>query len=100
MKSRRTKACDISNKVRQEVRERDSDCCIFCGRYGSQVAHYIARSHAGLGIPQNLVLACVECHHCMDNTDQRERYREKAREYLKSKYPDWDESKLYYNKWE
>ena len=99
-KSRRTKACDISDKVRKEVRERDQDACIFCHRYGSQVAHYVARSHAGLGIPQNLVLACVECHTRMDNSTDREMMKEKARAYLKSKYPDWDESKLYYNKWQ
>lgn len=98
-KSRRTKACDISDKVRKEVRERDHNSCIFCHRYGSQVAHFVARSQAGLGIPENLILACVECHMRMDNSTDRERMKDKARSYLKSKYPDWDESKLYYKKW-
>ena len=99
MRSRRTKACDISNEVRKIVRERDKDACIFCHRYGSQVAHFIARSQGGLGIPENLVLACVKCHFSMDQTDKREEYKEKARKYLKSKYPNWKEEDLYYKKW-
>ena len=99
MKSRRSKACDISDKVRKEVQERDKNACVFCKRYGSQVAHLIGRSHGGLGIPQNLVLACVECHYKMDQTDLREQYRDKARRYLQSKYPDWKEEDLYYKKW-
>lgn len=99
MKSRRSKTCDISNEVRKIVRERDGDACIFCRMYGSQVAHLIARSHGGLGIPENLVLSCVECHYKMDQTDKREQYRNFAREYLKSKYPDWNEEDMYYKKW-
>ena len=98
-KSRRSKACNISNEVRRIVRERDNDRCIFCQSYGSQVAHLVARSQGGLGIPENLVLSCVECHYRMDNSDQRNAYRAIARDYLQSKYPDWDESKLYYKKW-
>jgi len=35
----------------------------------------------------------------MDQTTNRDRMKSIAREYLKSKYPDWDESKLYYKKW-
>ena len=99
-RSRRSKACDISEKVRKEVRERDRNGCIFCHKYGSQVAHYIGRAHGGLGIPQNLVLACVECHYKMDQTDRREEYLGKARAYLKSRYEDWNEDSLYYKKWE
>lgn len=98
-RSKRSKACDISDKVRKEVRERDKNACIFCGVYGSQVAHFVGRSQGGLGIPQNLILACVSCHYRLDQTDNRESMKEYAREYLKSKYPDWDEEKLYYRKW-
>lgn len=99
MRSRRTKACDISNEVRKIVRERDNDACIFCHRYGSQVAHFVGRAQGGLGIPENLVLACVECHHNMDQSDMRNAYKEIARDYLMSKYPNWKEEDLYYKKW-
>lgn len=106
-KSRRAKACDISQAVKRVVFARDHGCCIFCGSAWNVMpnAHFIPRSDGGLGIPQNIITACTrltenDCHHQFDEGPEeiREEMREKARAYLKSKYPDWDESTLYYQK--
>jgi 5-methylcytosine-specific restriction endonuclease McrA len=103
MKSKRTKACEISPQVRKRVEERDSidgvPRCIFCGRYGRGEAHYINRSQGGLGIEENIVTVCRECHRQMDNGLNTQIYREKAEKYLKSIYPNWNKSKLVFNKW-
>ena len=72
-KSKRTKAVDISKKVRKQVLERDLHRCIFCGRYEAlTMAHIIPRSQGGLGIPENLVTACSKCHALIDHTSDRE----------------------------
>ena len=99
-KSKRSKATDITAAVRERVYERDFGRCIFCGAHGLPNAHYIPRSKGGLGIEENVVTACVMCHHLMDNSDERKQYLEKARSYLLSSYPQWDETALVYNKWE
>lgn len=96
----RTKAVAITPKVREAVEERDGHKCIFCGSHEARgEAHYINRSQGGLGIESNIVTVCRKCHGEMDNGKNTKLYREIAKEYLKSKYPDWDESKLVYNKW-
>lgn len=99
-KSKRSKATDIPKKTKEIVWERDNHCCIVCGSpYGMPNAHYISRAHGGLGIEQNIVTLCQTCHDRYDNGDKREEYGTWIRAYLKSKYPDWDEEKLYYQKW-
>lgn len=99
-KSKRTKACSISPKIRQEVEERDGHRCIFCKSYQCRgEAHYIGRGQGGLGIPQNLITVCRSCHREMDNGLNTKRYREIAKEYLMSCYPDWNEKDLVYDKW-
>lgn len=98
MKSRRTKALEIPPKVKRLVFERDG-CCILCGsNQGQPVAHYIARSQGGLGVEQNIVTLCHECHRRYDNTADRPHLREMIAAYLKGKYEDWDEKNLYYRK--
>ena len=97
---KRTKACSISPKVREEVEKRDNHCCIFCGSTNARgEAHYINRSQGGLGIEENLLTVCPNCHREMDNGMNTKHYRKVAEEYLKSHYPEWDKSKLVYNKW-
>ena len=100
-KSKRTKATDISPKVRQEVEARDNHQCVFCKttREVRGEMHYIRRSQGGMGIPQNLLTGCRSCHRQFDEGPNKELYRERAREYLKSIYPDWNEEDLIYNKW-
>ena len=101
MASKRSKACDISPKVRKEVLERDGHRCIVCGsNYGLQIAHYISRARGGLGNARNLATMCVSCHSAMDNGKYHKELQKAVREHLKAHYEDWDESKLTYSKWE
>ena len=44
MKSKRTKACEISLKTKERVYQRDGGLCIKCHRPGIPNAHYIRRS--------------------------------------------------------
>ena len=97
--SKRSKACDISPKVRQAVYERDGGLCVICGRQGIPNAHYIPRSKGGLGIEQNIVTLCPKCHHEYDNGGKRQEYGERIKKYLQSQYENWNEKKLVYDKW-
>lgn len=98
MKSKRTKACEITPKVREAVEERDGHCCIFCGRPGRGEAHIVRRSQGGLGIEQNIVTACRWCHHQFDEGKDRGLYMYRAINYMKEHYPDWNISDLVYHK--
>ena len=103
-KGRRTKATDIPPKVKRIVEERDSidghPCCIFCGSPDAHgEGHVIARSQAGLGVEKNIITVCRKCHAAMDNSQARPLYVQKAKEYLMSIYPDWNEKDLVYDKW-
>ena len=97
--SRQSKACDITKKVKDIVWERDEHHCIICGSYQAMPnAHYIARSHGGLGIPQNIVTLCLECHHQYDNGKLHKEYKNIIQAYLKGKYDGWNEQNLIYKK--
>ena len=95
--NRRTKALQIPLEVKAKVFERDM-YCVYCGRPGTPNAHYISRAQGGLGIEENILTLCNECHRRYDQTEHRAKMREYFKEYLQSKYPDWDEEKLYYKK--
>ena len=98
--NRRTKECDIPQKVKNIVWQRDNNCCIVCGSpYAMPNAHYIARSHGGLGIEENIITLCLRCHNKYDNNCLRPVIKEYLKNYLMSKYDNWDEEKLIYNKW-
>ena len=99
MKSRRTKACELTPQLKVIVEARDFGRCVICKAPGQPNAHYIARSQGGLGIEQNIVTLCPACHMAYDNGSKRSEYGEKIREYLRSRYRDWDEDKLIYDKW-
>ena len=100
MASKRSKACDISPKVRKEVLERDNHQCIICGaNQGLQIAHYISRARSGLGIPQNLATMCVSCHFQFDNGKLHSQIKDLVQEHLKAHYEDWNEKDLIYKKW-
>lgn len=97
---RMTRACKITQTVREIVYQRDNERCIICGsNQGLPNAHYIARSHGGLGVEENIVTLCPECHRRYDNGSKRMEYGQIIRRYLQSKYPDWDEQKLIYGRW-
>ena len=103
MKHKKSKATDITQKVKQRVWERDNHSCIYCGNTGYGVmpnAHFIPRSKGGLGIEQNIVTLCYDCHRNFDHggAETRERYRVFIAEYLKRQYPNWEEINLVYRK--
>ena len=99
MKAKRTKALEISQLVKKKVYERDGGCCVWCGKPGQPNAHFIARSQNGLGIEENILTLCFDCHRAYDQTTNRRKMREYFKSYLKIKYDDWDEEKLVYKKW-
>lgn len=102
-KSKRAKAVDIPQSVKQAVWERDKGTCVYCGDTQNCLpnAHYIRRSHGGLGIERNIVTLCVYCHHEFDN-GKSERLTEDIRKsieiHLKSHYPNWNKEDLIYRK--
>lgn len=107
MKTKRSKATDISMSVKNKVWERDNGRCVVCGNNYNVMpnAHYISRAKGGLGIEQNIVTLCTDltinkCHSKFDNgtKQQKEEIRKIIREYLKSNYDNWNEKKLYYKK--
>ena len=101
MKSKRAKACDISKKVKDIVLERDGGKCIICGSsHAMPNSHFIRRSQNGKGIPENIVTMCQTCHSMYDQGSDRKQIEAFTERYLRSKYPDWDRSKLIYKKWE
>lgn len=100
MKSKRSKACDISQKVKNKVWERDNHHCIICGSpYAMPNAHFISRAQGGLGIEQNIVTLCMDCHHKYDNGDSRISIGYKIESYLNACYKNWNIQDLYYKKY-
>lgn len=99
MKSKRTKALDITQKTKQIVWERDNMHCVICGNPNAMPnAHYIPRSKGGLGIEQNIVTLCINCHQAFDQSTKHSEYKEFIKNYLQSKYEDWNEEDLVYKK--
>lgn len=102
-KSARSKATDIPYKVKELVWQRDNYSCIYCGKTGYGVmpnAHFIPRSKGGLGIEQNVITLCQDCHHNYDfgGKDISSTYRKYIRNYLSEKYEDWKEENLIYKR--
>ncbi len=98
MKSKRTKALEIPQSVKDAVRRRDGGLCVLCGAVGSPSAHYISRAHGGLGIEENVVTLCWPCHLKYDQSAERYAIGEALADYLREQYPDWDVTKLIYRK--
>ena len=100
MRHRMTKACSIPPAAKAEVWERDGGRCILCGSPDAAPnAHFIPRSHGGLGTPENVVTLCMACHTAYDNSGARRALQAEIRAYLMERYPGWDETKLIYRKW-
>ena len=100
--SKRAKATDISQKVKEIVWNRDSHKCIYCEKVVPKScanAHFIKRSQGGLGIPENIVTLCPECHSKEDNGLNTTLYEEYIGNYLKSIYgSNWHIQDLIYKK--
>lgn len=56
--------------------------------------------NGGLGIPENIVTLCPECHFKEDMGQNTKLYEQKIKEYLQSKYEDWNEENLIYKKYD
>ena len=96
-----TKSTSIPTAVKKIVWERDQHKCIFCDKevsWNYANSHYIKRSHLGMGIEENIMTNCSDCHNKFDNTIHRKEMLPIAREYFKSKYPNWNEDILIYKK--
>lgn len=99
MKSKRTKATDITYSVRKRVKERDKNRCIYCfSSFSIQIAHFIPRSLGGLGIAQNLACICLNCHLSLDQSTQRKDMLIHFEKHLKKHYPNWNREELIYKK--
>lgn len=107
-KSKRARACDISQAVKKRVWERDGGCCVVCGNNYNVMpnAHYISRARGGLGVEENIVTLCTEltpnkCHRKFDfgTAEEQEEIGLKIKDYLIGCYPDWKEENLVYKKW-
>ena len=112
-KHKQTKEREFSKEERKKIYERDNEQCFFCNmcyhtegtnwfeRQIDGIMHYIPRSQGGLGIEQNGALGCKYHHHMFDHgsSGRREEMQGIFRQYLQNHYPDWDESKLTYDKW-
>lgn len=101
------KHTQIDAKTAQAVRSRDVfdewPCCIACGKPSKdpqgkslEIHHVVPRGIGGMGIEQNLVLLCHECHSKV--TDGDESIHERCKEYLQSRYENWNESDQIYKR--
>lgn len=101
--SKRSKACDISQKVKEIVWERDNHHCIYCGSpYAMPNSHILSRAHSGKGIETNIVTMCLKCHHNYDNgiKKDKDKIKEKVIKYMKSIYGEnWSIEDQKYKKW-
>ena len=69
------------------------------GKKQSAPKYHNRRTEYGLSLIH--ILTENRCHDRYDNgtREEHEEIGRRIREYLMSKYPDWDESKLIYTKW-
>lgn len=111
---KRTIACDIDDKTRKIVEERDGHHCIFCELgyflptedyliecHQYEIMHFIPRSQSGKGIPENLAVGCRFHHRMLDNGSEglRDDMLWIFQCYLMARYPDWNKKDLIYDKW-
>lgn len=107
--SKRSRACEFSQKERTRIYERDVGC-LFCRKnYRMEQAdsyltsifetmHYIPRSQGGLGIAKNAAVGCKYHHMMLDNSEHTVEMRRMFQQYLQSMYRDWNEDELVYQK--
>ena len=102
-----TKARDFDRRAKEAISERDSiDGWPWCVSGGPpappplpwSTAHYLSRAQHGKGIPENGLTLCPECYRQYDQSTDRQERRAFFREYLESKYADWNEDELIYRK--
>lgn len=97
----RTKQTNIDSKTKKIVHDRDGGYCIICGTpvdWAFSNAHIVPRSKGGLGVEENIVTLCMQCHHELDQTTKGKELMKYVKKYIKSFYPDWNEEELKYKK--
>lgn len=101
--SKRSRACEISQKVKKEVWLRDNCECIYCHIWVPMTcanAHFIKRSQGGLGIPENVVTLCPQCHYEEDHGLNTQLYEDFIENYLREIYgTNWNIKNLIYKKY-
>ena len=106
---RSTKSTAIQKGVKETVFLRDDCRCVLCGSpWGIPNAHVISRGQMGMGVEENIVTLCPECHRAYDQGQNIEKFgRGTTREslqcyliaYLKQFYPNWTKEEVTYKKW-
>lgn len=112
---RQTKATSIPASVKAAVALRDCygghpATCIICGAPGGPWCHAVPRSQGGLGIEQNIVTLCNECHYAHDSGlfmnrlrplgfETQQDVQKHVKDYLRGHYPGWTEDSVKYRKY-
>jgi predicted restriction endonuclease len=66
----------FTERVREEIRQRDNYTCQICGRVTDlQVHHIIPRSNGGKHTLDNLITLCFPCHRHIDSGNERNALR-------------------------
>lgn len=98
---RETKFTAISPATKKKVWQRDFGRCVLCGSTNAGPhCHFVRRSQGGLGTEENIWTGCQRCHGAFDSESTDGPLHDRMRDYFKTLYPQWDESKLKYKKWE
>jgi len=90
------KSTTIPKAVKEAVAKRDSfnghPCCILCGKpapteypLAFSNAHIISRAQGGLGVVDNIVTLCPECHRKYDQSTERNSIRTRLENYINYK---------------
>ena len=102
-KAKSTIEKEIKKSVKVRVWERDKKRCVLClesvGWWNAN-AHVVSRAYGGLGIEQNIVTLCNDCHRQVDQSIARERLIRALKKYLEREYPGYDFKNVVYRKWE
>lgn len=87
------------DEVKDRVYQRDGGRCVVCGTAytTSPCGYYYEPDENGFRIEQNMVTLCMPCKCDYDSSPKRPYYRHLIKMYLKHRYPDWNEEKLYYH---
>ena len=98
---RETKFTAISPATKKNVWQRDFGRCVLCGSINAGPhCHFVRRAQGGLGTEENIWTGCQRCHEAFDSEATDGPLHARMRDYFKTLYPQWDESKLKYKKWE
>lgn len=97
--NKRTHALNIPKRVKDAVWQRDNHRCILCqSTQAMPNAHVVPRAQGGLGVEQNVVTLCQNCHRKLDQTTQRKHLLQEVYAYMQSKYPSWQAQHQVYRK--